>query len=45
MAVCILVVAASAIAINDPNFRDRFFELVLLALGGYFGQMNPQSHK
>ena len=42
MAICILLVAAAAIALQDVNSRDRFFEIVAMALTGYFGQMNPQ---
>ncbi len=42
LAIAILLVAASTIAIKDPDTRDRFFEITAIALGGYLGQMNPQ---
>ena len=42
LAIAILLVAASTIAIKDPSTRDRFFEITAIALGGYLGQMNPQ---
>ncbi len=42
LAVCILLVASCVIAVQDSSSRDRFFELVAMALAGYFGQMNPQ---
>lgn len=42
LAIAILLIAASTIAIKDPSTRDRFFEITAIALGGYLGQMNPQ---
>ncbi len=42
LAIAVLLVAASVIAIMDSSARDRFFEITAIALGGYLGQMNPQ---
>lgn len=42
LAICILLVAASTIAVIDASTRDRFLEITAIALGGYLGQMNPQ---
>lgn len=43
LAICILLVAASYIAILDSDSREQFFEITAIALGGYLGQMNPQN--
>ena len=42
LAIAILLIAASTIAIMDASASDRFFEITAIALGGYLGQLNPQ---
>lgn len=39
----LFVLGALVIAIIDPSFRDNYARLADVALGGYLGQLIPQS--
>lgn len=41
--VVILVFGGLGIAIIDPNFRPNFADLAKVGIGGYLGQMLPES--
>lgn len=41
--VMILVVGGLALAIVDAQFRPTFGDLAKIAIGGYLGQMLPES--
>lgn len=43
LVVVILSLGAVTLAAHDPSFRPAFSNLVSLALGGYYGQMFPES--
>lgn len=39
----IALLAATGLAVIDPDFREDYGELVAVIVGGYFGQQLPQS--
>lgn len=39
----LFVLGALVIAVIDPSFRDNYARLADVALGGYLGQLIPQS--
>lgn len=41
--VLVVVIGAVAIAIRDQNFRPIFGDLAKVAIGGYLGQLIPES--
>ena len=43
--VIILVIGALVLAIADDNFRPTFGDLAKVGVGGYLGQMLPETSK
>jgi len=43
LVVLVLVMGAVAIAIRDEKFRPIFGDLAKVAIGGYLGQLLPES--